>query len=86
MWIVNLGEKISSSGFTYQPIKDTEAVFKYKFSVSNDGKIWLELSKGEFGNIKNNHHFKRFMLRGKDKVTVEFGLLALAQNIRKKAA
>ena len=39
-----------------------------------------------FGNIKNNHHFKRFMLRGKDKVTLEFGLLALAQNLRKKAA
>ncbi len=39
-----------------------------------------------FGNIKYNHHFKRFMLRGKDKVTIEFGLLALAQNLRKKAA
>ena len=39
-----------------------------------------------FGNIKNNHHFKRFMLRGKDKVAIEFGLLALAQNLRKKAA
>ena len=39
-----------------------------------------------FGNIKNNHHFKRFMLRRKEKVAVEFGLLALAQNIRKKAA
>lgn len=39
-----------------------------------------------FGNIKNNHQFKRFMLRGKDKVTIEFGLLALAQNLRKKTA
>ena len=39
-----------------------------------------------FGNIKNNHHFRRFMLRGEDKVTLEFGLLALAQNLRKKAA
>jgi hypothetical protein len=39
-----------------------------------------------FGNIKYNHHFKRFMLRGKDKVAIEFGLLAVAQNLRKKAA
>ena len=39
-----------------------------------------------FGNIKNNHKFNRFMLRGKEKVGVETGLLALAQNLRKKAA
>jgi len=39
-----------------------------------------------FGNIKNNHHFKRFMLRGIEKVTVETGLLALAHNLRKKIA
>jgi transposase len=39
-----------------------------------------------FAQIKHNHHFKRFLLRGKDKVTVEFGLLALAHNLRKKAA
>jgi hypothetical protein len=39
-----------------------------------------------FANIKNNHHFKRFMLRGIDKVTIEAGLLALAHNLRKKAA
>lgn len=39
-----------------------------------------------FGNIKNNHHFKRFMLRGKAKVETEFGLLAIAQNLRKKIA
>ena len=39
-----------------------------------------------FGNIKSNHQFNRFMLRGKKKVNIEFGLLALAQNLRKKAA
>lgn len=37
-----------------------------------------------FANIKHNHHFKRFMLRGLNKVTVETGLLALAHNLRKK--
>lgn len=39
-----------------------------------------------FGNIKHNHHFKRFMLRGLKKVNVETGLLALAHNLRKKIA
>lgn len=39
-----------------------------------------------FGNIKQNHGFRRFMLRGKQKVTIEWGLLAIAQNLRKKAA
>lgn len=39
-----------------------------------------------FGNIKQNHGFKRFMVRGKEKVAIEWGLLSIAQNIRKKAA
>lgn len=39
-----------------------------------------------FGNIKANHHFKRFMLRGLEKVDIETGLLALAHNLRKKVA
>lgn len=39
-----------------------------------------------FGNIKHNHGFRRFMLRGKEKVLIETGLLALAHNLRKKAA
>jgi len=39
-----------------------------------------------FGNIKSNHGFRRFMLRGKQKVAIEFGILAIAQNIRKRCA
>jgi len=39
-----------------------------------------------FGNIKSNHGFRRFLLRGTKKVEVEVGLLSLAQNLRKKAA
>jgi transposase len=39
-----------------------------------------------FANIKHNHQFKRFMLRGMEKVNVETGLLALAHNLRKKIA
>jgi transposase len=39
-----------------------------------------------FAAIKHNHHFKRFMLRGIEKINVETGLLALAHNLRKKVA
>jgi len=39
-----------------------------------------------FANIKSNHCFKRFMLRGISKVEVEAGLVALAHNLRKKTA
>jgi len=39
-----------------------------------------------FGNIQQDYGFRRFMLRGKEKVTIEWGLLAIAQNLRKKAA
>jgi hypothetical protein len=39
-----------------------------------------------FGNIKHNKKFKRFTMRGKDKVSLEFGLMALAHNLSKIAA
>ena len=38
-----------------------------------------------FGDIKFDHGFKRFRLRGNAKVNVEFGLVALAHNLRKYA-
>ncbi len=38
-----------------------------------------------FGNIKHNMNFKRFTLRGLDKVNIEIGLIALAHNLRKFA-
>ena len=39
-----------------------------------------------FGNIKFNHGFKRFRLKSNEKVKTEFGLIALAHNIRKYIA
>jgi IS5 family transposase len=36
-----------------------------------------------FGNIKQNKNFKRFMLRGLEKVSIEVGLIALAHNLKK---
>jgi transposase len=39
-----------------------------------------------FGAIKHNKRFRRFMLKGLDKVEIEAGLLAIAHNMAKKAA
>lgn len=39
-----------------------------------------------FGDIKFNHGFKRFRLKSNTKVKVEFGLVALAHNLRKYIA
>ena len=39
-----------------------------------------------FGDIKHNHGFKRFRLKSNAKVSVEFGLVALAHNLRKYIA
>jgi transposase len=36
-----------------------------------------------FGQIKNNRHFRRFIMRGLEKVTIEFGLIAMAHNLMK---
>lgn len=38
-----------------------------------------------FGQLKSNHKFTRFTLRGLEKVNLEFGLMALAHNLRKMA-
>lgn len=38
-----------------------------------------------FGRLKNNWSFRRFMLRGLEKVNVEWGLLSIAHNLTKVA-
>jgi hypothetical protein len=39
-----------------------------------------------FANIKHNKKFKRFNLRGIKKVEIETGLIAIAHNLKKRAA
>ncbi|MFC0343828.1 transposase [Epilithonimonas hispanica] len=39
-----------------------------------------------FAHLKHCNNFKRFTLRGQKKVELEFGLHALAHNLRKKVA
>ncbi|MFP4974567.1 transposase [Paenibacillus sp. CN-4] len=38
-----------------------------------------------FGQLKNNRGFRRFLLRGMEKVTLEVGWLSLAHNVLKLA-
>jgi transposase len=46
------------------------------------GKRCAEVEQA-FGQLKNNMKFKRFLLRGIEKVTIEIGLMALAHNLLK---
>ncbi len=39
-----------------------------------------------FGQIKENRRFRRFLLRGLDKVKTEWGLLSIAHNLLKQNA
>jgi len=39
-----------------------------------------------FGNIKGNFGVRRFLLRGLEKVKIEWGLYSIAHNMRKMAA
>ncbi len=39
-----------------------------------------------FGQVKHNMHFRRFSLRGLEKVKTEWGLICIAHNLRKVAA
>jgi hypothetical protein len=39
-----------------------------------------------FARLKHNWGFRRFLLRGKQKVEVEWGLLSIAHNLAKLAA
>jgi hypothetical protein len=40
-------------------------------------------AEGAFGVLKENHGFRRFLLRGKEKVKIELLFLAIGYNINK---
>lgn len=51
---IDLGESYLIKGFTYSPAESKESIFRYTFSVSEDGENWSDIITGEFSNIKNN--------------------------------
>lgn len=63
---------------------------KQKVRENLNSDLGLELRKRRcseveqtFGQIKGNKRFKRFLLKGLDKVSIEIGLIALAHNFHK---
>jgi hypothetical protein len=69
------------------------------YRAKEEAKALLQSEKGKelstrrmtevesvFGQIKHNRQFRRFLLRGLPKVTLEVGWLCLAHNLLKKAA
>jgi len=55
--VIDLGEMLTLKGFTYVPSSNSKepAITRYNFSVSKDGKDWIEVKKNAvFNNIKNN--------------------------------
>ena len=55
---VDMGEKLILKGFSYTPRQDgnhSGIIYRYNFSISNDGQNWQKvIDDGAFGNIKNN--------------------------------
>lgn len=64
--IVDMGQEQTLTGFSYAPVKGEDlsgTLYKYRFSVSNDGQQWTECkTPGEFSNIMHNPvpYFVRF--------------------------
>jgi transposase len=80
------GDRIIEVANNYRRLKSkAEKRLKTKKGIEKRKKRGCDVEP-VFANIKHNHNFKRFMLRGMEKVTIETGLLALAHNLRKKMA
>ena len=55
--MVDFVESIPFSGLTYLPDQarwSRGIALNYQISVSDDGKNWEQLTKGDFSNIRNN--------------------------------
>lgn len=72
---------------TIRPVLQNYRKLARELLHSKEGKI-LRSRRGieveaVFGQIKENRQFRRFLLRGLDKVTIEYGLVAIAHNLMK---
>lgn len=55
--VIDLGKVVSLTGFTYLPMQaryPSGYISEYQFEVSEDGKNWRAISRGEFSNIQNS--------------------------------
>ena len=80
---------------TYRSISVSPKLLRYKQQVrdqlaSESGAVLMKRRGIEvesvFGHIKENRRFRRFLLRGLEKVRTEWGLLSIAHNLLKQTA
>jgi len=56
-FVLDLGSEVELFGFTYLPMQaryPSGFIAQYAIEVSIDGKIWKEVTQGEFSNIQNS--------------------------------
>jgi transposase len=91
-FIDNCVKRYQKSNFEYRSIsvslRNNELIQKAREKLSSEKGQKLRTKRSVdvetvFGDIKQNFQLCRFTLRGLEKVKVEFGLIALAHNIRK---
>lgn len=72
-----------SKNIAYEKLK----IAMLDFLDTTEGKYLMDKRKHDiepaFGDIKYNMGFRKLLLRGKSKVTIEVGLVAIAHNIKK---
>ena len=80
------GERIINVNHTLNRLRDkARRLLHSEKGIMHRKKRPVEV-EAVFGQIKFNNKFRRFTLRGLDKVTLEFGLIAIGHNLRKLMA
>jgi transposase len=73
-------------------LNPTYEAYKQQVRTNFDTTVGIAMRKRRgwdvetpFGDIKHNQNYRRFRLRGREKVNVEWGLLCISHNLRKVA-
>jgi Transposase DDE domain/Transposase domain (DUF772) len=79
------GNRVIEINYRLQELKDkAKQLLNSDIGLAHRSKRPIEV-EAVFGQLKNNNMFNRFTLRGLEKVNLEFGLMAMAHNLRKMA-
>lgn len=79
------GNRVIEINYRLQELKDkAKKLLNSELGLAHRSKRPIEV-EAVFGQLKNNNKFNRFTLRGLEKVNLEFGLMAMAHNLRKMA-
>ena len=79
------GNRVIEINYRLQELKDkAKELLNSELGLAHRSKRPIEV-EAVFGQLKSNNKFTRFTLRGLEKVNLEFGLMAMAHNLRKMA-